>query len=121
MAKKRTAAPPKVVPITIDANGFGPNPNTPTHAIFGDFIRFDNMGDTDRAILYGLDGPDPTTFHPLYLVIPAYSSITVLTTEKTTGVVDPTNVYLKIRTKTKNGAITQTDRDDTYQVIISAS
>jgi hypothetical protein len=120
MAKKRTVAPPKIVPITIDATGFGPDPSVPTLAKFGDFIRFDNVGDTDRAILYGLNGPAPTKFHPLFLIVPAYSSVTVLATKKTAEVVDPTNVYFKVRTKGRDGSIANIDRDDTYQVIIGS-
>ncbi|HEY4837133.1 MAG TPA: hypothetical protein VIH72_00910 [Candidatus Acidoferrales bacterium] len=119
MAKKQAAAPPKIVPITIDEQGNGPA--NPTKAIFGDFIRFDNIGDTDRAILYALDGSNATQFDPLCVIVPSYSSVTVLATTANNPAPNSTaTVYFKIRTKVRGGAAVRAP-DDTYQVIVGSS
>ncbi len=120
MAKKRAAGTPQVVPVTIDAKGGGPT--APANANFGDFVRFDNVGDTDRAVLYALDGSSATQFDPLCVVVPSYSSVTALaTTQNNPAPNSKVTVYFKIRTKLRSGATSKIGRDDTYQVIISGS
>jgi hypothetical protein len=93
----------------------------PAKAEAGNTITFVNEDLTEKVLRFAVD-ENGTEFHPIGLIIPPgpNSFVTILAVNPENGK-DSSTAYYSIGTQDKDGRISASPDDDTYQVIVGSS